>query len=319
MSRRRLGVVLLVPPPFDREIEGLRRALGDPSLGRVAPHLTLVPPVNVREDRLGQALAVLRRAAAATTPLTLALGPPASFLPAVPVIHLPAGGDDRSTTALARLRVAVFADPLARPLTHPFEPHVTLADVPQVGIPAALTTLAGYVVEVTFTSVHLLEEGPGRVWQPIAEAPFGPPAVVARGPMQVELTVTALLDPEARHLLDQERGGEPDTDGEREREWERGDALVVTARRGGHVVGVAEGVVVGSEARLLRLVVDRAERGTGVGSHLVAAFRAAATARGCGRAVAEVTRGSRAERFLRSRGWVGGEGRGDAVLLTCPL
>ncbi len=44
-------------------------------------HLTLVPPVNVREDRLGEALAVLRRAAAATRSLTLTLGPPATFLP----------------------------------------------------------------------------------------------------------------------------------------------------------------------------------------------------------------------------------------------
>jgi hypothetical protein len=52
MGRRRLGVVLLVPDPVRREIDGLRRALGAGSLGRVPAHLTLVPPVNVREDDL---------------------------------------------------------------------------------------------------------------------------------------------------------------------------------------------------------------------------------------------------------------------------
>ncbi len=52
------------PPPLAEEIDGLRRAFGDRSLGRVPPHLTLVPPVNVAEGDLGQALAVLRAAAA---------------------------------------------------------------------------------------------------------------------------------------------------------------------------------------------------------------------------------------------------------------
>ncbi len=57
VPKRRLGVALLIPAPLDREIDGLRRAVGDGALGRIPPHLTLVPPVNVREDRLGEALA----------------------------------------------------------------------------------------------------------------------------------------------------------------------------------------------------------------------------------------------------------------------
>ncbi len=72
MARVRLGVALLVPPPFDTEIDGLRRALGDGALGRIPAHLTLVPPVNVREERLGEALAALRRAAAARAKAALA-------------------------------------------------------------------------------------------------------------------------------------------------------------------------------------------------------------------------------------------------------
>ena len=68
MPKHRLGVVLLVPQPAAAEIDGLRRAVGDGALGRVPTHLTLVPPVNVRHDRLADALARLRLAAAATRP-----------------------------------------------------------------------------------------------------------------------------------------------------------------------------------------------------------------------------------------------------------
>ena len=65
MTKARLGVALLLPAGVSAEVDGLRRALGDGALGRIPAHLTLVPPVNVREDRLGHALAVLRSAAAA--------------------------------------------------------------------------------------------------------------------------------------------------------------------------------------------------------------------------------------------------------------
>jgi hypothetical protein len=52
MGRHRLGVVLLVPDPWAAEVDGLRRALGDEALDRVAPHITLVPPSNVSDEDL---------------------------------------------------------------------------------------------------------------------------------------------------------------------------------------------------------------------------------------------------------------------------
>jgi 2'-5' RNA ligase len=90
VPKRRLGVVLLVPPPWAAEIDGLRRALGDGALGRIAPHLTLVPPVNVREEDVPAALAVLRSAAAEVDgpSLVVRLGPAATFSPENPVVYL---------------------------------------------------------------------------------------------------------------------------------------------------------------------------------------------------------------------------------------
>ena len=236
----------------------MRRALGDGTLGRMPAHLTLVPPVNVREDRLGEALAVLRRAAAATRPFTLTLGPPATFLPDNPTLYLRVAGEVQA------LRDRVFVDPLARPLTWPFVPHVTLADEAQPDrIAAALEALAEYAVDVTFDRVHLLREGPGRAWAPIADAMFAPPAVIGRGGLPVEITVTETVDPEAQALAD-------------------GFPLVVTARTDGVVAGYAEGWCRPPAAHLWALIVVKEHAYLGVGDHLVAAFRSAAAERGCG-------------------------------------
>lgn len=179
VPKSRVGVALLLPDPVAREVDGLRRALGDGALGRIPPHLTLVPPVNVREDRFADALAVLRDAAAATRPLRLALGPPATFLPVNPVVYLPVHGDhgvhgvQGDLDALHALRDRVFRDPLARPLTWPFVPHVTLADdVDPARIPPALAALADYRAECTVDRLHLLQEGVGRTWTPVADVPF---------------------------------------------------------------------------------------------------------------------------------------------------
>jgi 2'-5' RNA ligase len=170
VARRRLGVALLVPPPVATEIDGLRRALGDGSLGRIPAHLTLVPPVNVREDALPDALAVLRAAARASGPLDLRIGPAATFDPVTPVVYLAVGG---AVDALRALRERVFLPPLARDLTHPFVPHVTVADeMDPARIPVAVAALGDFVVDVRFGAVHLLEERRGHAWEPIADAPL---------------------------------------------------------------------------------------------------------------------------------------------------
>jgi 2'-5' RNA ligase len=170
MPRRRLGVALLVPQPLATEIDGLRRALGDGAFGRIPVHLTLVPPVNVREDAMAAALDVLSAAAKQTRPLQLSLGPAATFHPATPVVYLDVAGD---IDGLRALHDRVFREPLERSLTHEFVPHVTLADdLDPARIPAAVAALADFRVDVTVDRVHLLEEGRGRMWRPIADAAF---------------------------------------------------------------------------------------------------------------------------------------------------
>ncbi|MGQ0520989.1 MAG: 2'-5' RNA ligase family protein [Actinomycetota bacterium] len=301
MPKARLGVALLLPPAPAAEVDGLRRALGDGALGRIPAHLTLVPPVNVREDRMGEALAVLRGAASAVgaAGLTLALGPPATFLPDNPVLYLGVGGDlDR----LRALRDAVFAGPLSRPLTWPWVPHVTLADeADPARIAAALAALADFRLDVEMDRVHLLQEGPGRVWSPIADAGLGPPAVVGRGGLAVELAASELVDPEAGALL--AGAGTP-----RPGAGTPGRPFAVTSRLGGVVVGVAAGATAGATAELTALLVDPAYRRLGIGSHLLAAAGSLAAGRGCVTLGAGPALEAAAAGFLRHRGWAAGEG-----------
>ncbi len=269
------------------EVDGLRRAVGDGSLHRIPAHLTLVPPVNVAEDRLPDALALVRDAAAASPPVTLDLGPPGTFLPANAVLYLSVGGD---VAAVRTLRERVLREPLARATAWAFVPHVTLADeAPPEVIDAALAALSHYRVQVRFDRAHLLRQRRDRVWEPIAEAPLRAPAVVGRGGLELELTATAGLDPEAAAFLEAQGAGE--------------SPFAVTARRGRQVVGAATGTVRGSLAQLDRVVVDPAQQGQGVGPHLLAAVESLAREAGCHAVVAEVAPGGRGEGFLRSRGW----------------
>ena len=209
-----------------------------------------------------------------------------------------AGEQGRLLTS--RCRPAPELAPLARELTWPFVPHVTLADgIEPARAEAALATLADYRAEARIESVHLLQEGPGRVWTPIAEARLGGIAVVGRGGLPLELAVSAHPDPEssafaaaewARHDV-VELGGPLE-----------GEDVTITGRREGEVVGVARGTLRGGRAHLSELLVAEAVRGQGVGGHLLAAFESWAAERGAARLSVRTRSGSRAEAFYRARG-----------------
>jgi 2'-5' RNA ligase/predicted GNAT family acetyltransferase len=255
MPRERLGVALLFPADASTAIDVLRRAMGADDLERLPPHLTLVPPVNVRVEDLDDACDLLRDAARRTAPFRLTLGPARTFLPINPVLYLEVGGDVPSVDAL---RDRIFRPPLERNLTWPFQPHVTVLDGgEETRIRAAVDALAGVRIDVDITQVHLLKEHNDdgvRCWRPIFEASLGEPAVVGRGGLELELEV----------------GEKPYA----------GHSLGVTARRDGRIVGTAVGWTDGERARLLDVQVEPDARGQGVGAHLVAAFASAAAERG---------------------------------------
>lgn len=282
VSRSRLGVALLIPPPVATEIDALRRAVGVADTTRIPPHLTLVPPVNVREVDLGGAYDVLRDAAKSRGPIRLELGPVTSFTPVSPTLHLAVGGD---VDAVHALRDAVFTDPLERTLTHEFVPHVTLTEESD-RIDDARRALRDYRCEVVIDRVHLLEEfrrddDGERAWRPIADAPLGRrPAVVGRGGLELELTRSSQLPLEAALWS---RARWDDFDVERYGQLlAPAVPVAVVGRRDGQIVAVAEGEVRPGtgEGYLGQLIVATDVRDEGIGAHVVAAFTAAAVEAG---------------------------------------
>ena len=282
-SRRRLGVALLLDEPVRSEVEGLRRAVGDPSLGRMDPHITLVPPVNVRTADLPKALSLLRSAAAGQPgPLLGTFGPPGTFLPDNPVLYLQVGGD---LERLAGLRDAVFHPPLARSLTWPWVPHITVGDgVPEERIRDALGVLGGYVAAAHFDRVVLLEEQRGRSWVPIADACLEPKVTVGTGGMAVEITRGRVLDPEILALLGRDRPSDARAAGA-EGQLQAAttpvfpNPIVVSARTGGEPVGSAFAWVDLSGPHVAVFVAGGRRR-QGVGGHLLAHLEHAARSAG---------------------------------------
>ncbi|MDQ2754383.1 MAG: GNAT family N-acetyltransferase [Actinomycetota bacterium] len=280
--RHRLGVALLLDPPTSAEVDGLRRGVGDPLLGSralylIPPHVTLVSPVNVRHEELGNALRHLRAAAAGVDgPLTVEIGPPRSFLPANPVLYLQVRGDlDR----MGRLREELRHPPFLRPDGWPWVPHVTLVEgIDPAKIPSALSVLTGYHREAIVDRVVLLEQqsGPapsaeghsglgGRRWVPIADARLGAGGLIGRGGLAIELVDGRLVDPEGLALLRQTGVELPAlaTDAPTR------PPIVVTGRREGVVAGLACAWR-DDDGSHVAVVVGRDFRRQGIGSHLLA-------------------------------------------------
>jgi 2'-5' RNA ligase len=302
MARERVLVALAVPPPADTEVDGLRRALGDGALGRIGPHVTLVPPVNVADGRFDEALAVVRAAAAAGRPLRLQLGPATTFHPVTPVVYLAVGGPDLD--GLGALRDRCRRPPLDRPVSHDFVPHVTVANrLAPERIPAAVAALADYSLPVTIEAVQVLRMAPGNLWQPVADAALVPPAVVGRGGLPLEVGRTDLVPPDAAALLGP---GEAAPGGAGGRPW------AVTARRDGATVGVAHGWTAGPACHLVGVVVAAGARRQGVGRHLLAAVEQVAMARGCDRLEADTPTDPAVEALFTAAGW-GSERLGPAA------
>lgn len=283
MARRRLGVVLLLPEPVSSEVDVLRRALGDTAFGRMPPHITLVPPVNVREERLDDAIALVRSAAAAERgPIELRLGPATSFHPVTPVVYLPVAGDD---TAIHRLRAAVFRPPLERTVDFEFVPHVTLGDeVPDDAIAGAQLAMRGYEADVEIDRVTIMEEAVDHVWWPLADSTLERaerPMVAGREFMMTTHTVSTAQ----AFALGNQR------------------SLAVEARDGKTLAGFARGRLVERSAWLDEMWVVKRSRGLGLGALLMRRFARAAAAKG----VTELAAlpGAAPVEFLERMGFVG--------------
>jgi 2'-5' RNA ligase/ribosomal protein S18 acetylase RimI-like enzyme len=296
----------MVPGRTADEINGLRRALSSGEVERIGPHVTLVPPVNVRQDDVAAVGEFAREVASEFAPLALELGPAATFLPRNPVCYLAVSGEEAALDALVRLASRLGSGALAAPASRrqlAFVPHVTINQhMEPEQIAPAVAALSGYRAGVVFEAVTLLEFSESdRRWSKLVEAPLARPAVVGRGGVEIALSLSSRLDPPAADWS--------------QRAWQQYSArqygpavrpdepFAITARMAGEIAGVAEGEVRSTLCRLARLMVGPDRRGTGIGSQLLRATEHHAAARGCRFVRLEALAGSRAEGFYLGRGY----------------
>jgi len=215
-------------------------------------------------------------------------------------------GAQRVLDALSRLVAQLRSGPLAAPASRrelPFVPHVTLSQhMAPERIGPAVAALDGYRAHVVFECVTLLEFSEAeRRWCNLAAVPFVAPAVVGRGGLEIELSLSDRPEPIAAEWS--------------RRAWEQysiqqygpgvrpDEPFAVAARIDGELAGLAEGEVRGLTCRLARLMVGPDWRGAGVGTQLLRATEHHALEQGCGQVRLEALAGSRAESFYRGRGY----------------
>jgi 2'-5' RNA ligase len=293
-ARRRLFVALEVTGSVAPEVDGLRRAIGSSSLGRIAPHLTLVPPVNVAEAELGDALALLRSVSGEEA-VPVALGPAASFSGRSPVLFLEVSDPSRRIERLQRRLEAVpLAAPTTRP-TRPFSAHVTLSGrMERRAKDAAIELFANFKVETVLSRLTLYEqhhEEKRHPWFPLADVVLGAGTPGHRGGRDIDFVVSRVPGPDVSPLTDER--GRPDG----------GDPIAVIGRVGDVVVATAHGATVGSQLVIDSWWVEDGGSDEGAGRALLGALERASS--GLGSEVLFVAASSDTARaFLQQIGFV---------------
>jgi 2'-5' RNA ligase len=154
------------------EVDGIRRALGDRQLDRIEPHVTIVPPINLRDEEVADALAVVQAAASRSASMALTIGPVDTFDRSSPVRFLAV----EPWEPVVALQRDCWSGVLARHEERPFHPHVTV-DIAGGTVgddDPAVELLRHYRAEVLIDRVSVLEHDPAhRRWETYLAYRFG--------------------------------------------------------------------------------------------------------------------------------------------------
>jgi 2'-5' RNA ligase len=168
---RHIGVAIGIPEPYGRELQGWRERLGDPNAKRIVPHVTLLPPTEVKATALSEIEEHLRGVAADETSFDLRLRGSATFQPVSPVVFVPLV---QGISECERLQARLRTGPLARELRFPYHPHVTVAhDLPDEALAEAFRALADYDAAFRVWGYTLFEQDVDETWRPQRDFVFG--------------------------------------------------------------------------------------------------------------------------------------------------
>jgi 2'-5' RNA ligase len=135
-----LGIVVPVPEPWAQLLVDWRSKVGDPQANVVPPHVTLLPPTEVAVVDRAAITAHLTEVARCHPPFEMHLSGTGTFSPVSEVVFVAVAKGIGNCELLA---TDVRRGPLARRLSFPYHPHVTVAhDVPADMLELAYSGLA---------------------------------------------------------------------------------------------------------------------------------------------------------------------------------
>ena len=142
-----IGVSIAIPSPHAEMLQAKRASFGDPLAESIPTHVTLLPPTEVDDDELVDAVEHLEDVAAEQGhPFPMVLRGTGTFRPISPVVFVQVSGGLADCELLEK---AVRRGPLKRKLDFYYHPHVTVAHhVPEENLDRAFTELADF--ECTF-------------------------------------------------------------------------------------------------------------------------------------------------------------------------
>lgn len=171
MGRREFGVAIGLPEPIHSELQGWREKLGDPNAAAIPPHITLLPPTALHDSALHDVEEHLRQVAAGEQPFDVHLRGSSTFRPVSPVVFVPLAV---GISGCERVESKVRSGPLARDLSFPYHPHVTVAhDVGEEELDLAFDDLADYAATFQVRSFHLYAQDGAGTWVSVREFPLG--------------------------------------------------------------------------------------------------------------------------------------------------
>ena len=169
-----LGIVVPVPEPWAQLLVDWRSKVGDPQANLVPPHVTLLPPTEVPVADRTAISAHLAEVARCHPPFEMHLSGTGTFSPVSEVVFVTVAKGIGNCELLA---TDVRRGPLARPLSFPYHPHVTVAhDVPRDMLDAAYSGLADLSAEFRVDRFTEFEQTSDGAWAIAREYPLtGPP------------------------------------------------------------------------------------------------------------------------------------------------
>jgi 2'-5' RNA ligase len=158
-----IGVSLAVPEPWGGRLQEFRVANGDGQGATIPTHITLIPPVEVDERRMGDVERHLGQVAATSPSYGVHLRGSGTFRPVSPVVFVNLVQGISQTEQLAK---DCRRGPLELKLDFPYHPHVTVAHLDDDALlDRAFEELATFDCSFTVDAFHLYVHDPDLGWK----------------------------------------------------------------------------------------------------------------------------------------------------------